>query len=115
MQPSGVEKRVLWRVRVLPGVMALCASRFCKGFAGILQLKIRQQVSGVSIFVSVLCEGSVRLLCRAIHGKSGLVRGESLMMPRDDGHVQGSIRKLRDKRDIYDGDQDRLRHDVSDW
>jgi hypothetical protein len=47
---------------------------FCRGFAGILQVKIRQQVSSVPILVPVLCEGSMQPLCRMTYGKIGLVR-----------------------------------------
>jgi hypothetical protein len=59
-----VEKHVLGRAWGAPGDRAPCASQFCSECAGILQVKIRQRVSGVHILAPVFCEGSMGLLCR---------------------------------------------------
>jgi hypothetical protein len=58
-QPLAVEEHVLGGARELPGNRSPYESRFCSEFAGILQVEIRQRVSGVRIFIPMLVKGSM--------------------------------------------------------
>ena len=54
--------------------MASYDRSFCSEFAGILQVEIRQPVSGVCMLIPIFGEESMRPSCRVIHGKIGILR-----------------------------------------